>query len=82
MHAQALETIQGKFVQPGHIVSTQLAKIQNFPVIRYNDSSALTGFIDVIIMSVWILPQFGYTSDPFSNCNLDLLSASCQIISK
>ena len=59
MHAQAFETIKGKFVQPGHIVSTQLAKIQILPVIRYNDSSTRIDFIDVITMylnssEVWL----------------------------
>ena len=55
MYDEAWRILQRKFGQTHQIVSSQLAKIQNFNQIRYNDMSALVEFADTISSSVNIL---------------------------
>ena len=72
MYEEAWKTLQRKFGQPHHIVSSQLAKIQNFTQVRYNDLSALVEFADTVSTFVNLLQQFGYSNDLFSSSNLDI----------
>ena len=55
MYVEAWNTLQRKFGQPHHIVSSQLAKIQNFSQVRFNDLSALFEFADTVSTFVNIL---------------------------
>ena len=55
MYVEAWDTLQRKFGQPHHIVSSQLAKIQNFSQVRFNDLSALFEFADTVSTFVNIL---------------------------
>ena len=64
--------MQRKFGQPHHIVSSQLAKIQKFSQVRFNDLAALIEFADFVASFVNILHQFGYSNDLFSSTNLDI----------
>ena len=72
MYVEAWNTLQRKFGQPHPIVSSQLANIQNFSQIRFNDLSALAEFADTVSTFVNILQQFGYSNDLFSSSNLDI----------
>ena len=72
MYDEAWNTLQRKFGQPHHIVSSQLAKIQNFSQVRFNDLSALVELADTVSTFVNILQQFGYSNDLFSSSNLDV----------
>ena len=72
MYDQAWNTLQGKFGQPHHIVSSQLAKIQNFPQVRFSNVSSLIEFADTVSTFLNILQQFGYSNDLFSSSNLDI----------
>ena len=72
MYDQAWNTLQRKFGQPHHIVSSQLAKIQNFPQVRFSDLSSLIEFADTVSTFVNILQQFGHSNDLFSCSNLDI----------
>ena len=72
MYDQAWNTLQRKFGLPHHIVSSQLAKIQNFPQVRLSDLSSLIEFADTVSTFVNILQQFGYSNDLFSSSNLDI----------
>ena len=65
MYDEAWRILKRKFGQTHQIVSSQLAKIQNFNQIRFNDLSALVEFADTVSSFVNILLQFGYTNDFF-----------------
>ena len=63
MHDHAWNTLQKKVGQPHHIVSSQLAKIQNFSQIRFNDVALPVEFAHSFIVcehftAVWIFKQF------------------------
>ena len=60
MYDHARNTLQRMFWQPHHVVSSQLAKIQNFSQIRFNDLAFLVEFAHTITSFVNILQQFGY----------------------
>ena len=72
MYDEAWKTLERKFGQPHHIVSSQLAKIQSFSQVRFNDLGALVEFADTVSSFVNILQQFGYSNDLFSSSNLDI----------
>ena len=72
MYDQAWNTLQKKFGQPHHIVSSQLAKIQNFPQVRFSNLSSLIEFADTVSTFVIILQQFEYSKDLFSSSNLGI----------
>ena len=72
MYDLAWNTLQRKFGQSHHIVSSQLAKIQNFSQIRFNDLAFFVEFTDTVSSFVNILQQFGYSNDLFSSSNLDI----------
>ena len=56
MYDQTWNKLQRKFGQPHHIVSSQLAKIQNFPQVRFSDLSNLIEFADTADIAVSKLP--------------------------
>ena len=71
MYDHAWNTLQRKFGQPHHFVSSQLAKIQNFNQIRFNNLALLVEFAGTVSASVNIL-QFGYSNYLFSSSNFDI----------
>ena len=72
MYDHARNTLQRLFGQLHHIVSSQLAKIQNFSQIRFKDLALLVKFADRVSSFVNYLQQFGYSNDLFSPSNVDL----------
>ena len=73
MYDHAWNTLQRKFGQPHHIVSSQLAKIQNFSQIRFNDLALIAlEFADTASSFVNILQQSAYANDFLSSSNLDI----------
>ena len=66
MYDQAWNTL------PHHIVSSQLAKIQNFPQVRFSDLLSLIEFADTVSTFVNLLQQFAYWNDLFSSRNLNI----------
>ena len=67
-----MEHLAKKVWSSQHIVWSQLAEIQNFSQIRFNDLALLVEFADTILSFANILQQFGYLNDLFSSSNLDI----------
>ena len=82
MYDQAWNTLQRKFGQPHHIVFSQLAKIQNFPQVRFSDLLSLIEFADTVSTFVNILQQFGYWNDLFSSSNVDIAASKLPLETK
>ena len=73
MYDQAWNTLQQKFGQLHHNVSSQLVNIQNFPLAGFNDLSSLIELFDTISTFLIVLQHFGYSNDLFSYSNLDIV---------
>ena len=64
------------------LFSSQLAKLQNFSQIWFNDLALLVEFGHTVSSFVNISQQFGYSNDLFSSSNLDIAISKMSLDTK